>query len=124
MLSWQAFIYSMNVFSSTDLAHCAQSKIWLAGALDDISAATAATREPRLETMAVKSEHAIDVGVKYEPTISAFELWQLQKTRRTIREEYLALWNATKSETGTGRPIDAIITPVAPFAAPPHGKTM
>ena len=26
-------------------------------------------------------------------------------------------WNSTKDQTGTGRPVDAVIMPVAPFAA-------
>lgn len=33
---------------------------------------------------------------------------------------YLDEWLATVSQTPTGRPIDGIICPVAPFAAPPH----
>ena len=52
---------------------------------------------------------------------TAYQLWQLQKKRRTLREEYTVHWNSTTRETGTGRPVDAIISPVAPFVAPPHG---
>ena len=52
---------------------------------------------------------------------TAYQLWQLQKKRRTLREEYTVHWNSTTHETGTGRPVDAIISPVAPFVAPPHG---
>jgi hypothetical protein len=54
--------------------------------------------------------------------ITAFELWKLHKERRDIRQEYLKAWNGTAQHTRTGRPIDAIISPVAAYAAPPHGK--
>lgn len=53
--------------------------------------------------------------------ISAFQLWGLQKERRQLRKAYLDHWQATSEGTGTGRPVDAIIAPCAPFAAPPHG---
>ncbi|KAG0696600.1 general amidase [Suillus ampliporus] len=53
---------------------------------------------------------------------TAYQLWQVQKLRQDIRKEYLDHWEATASETGTGRPVDAIICPAAPFAATPHGK--
>ncbi|KAG1717773.1 amidase signature domain-containing protein [Suillus paluster] len=54
--------------------------------------------------------------------IAAYQLWQVQKLRQHIREEYLDYWEATASDGGIGRPVDAIICPVAPYAAPPHGK--
>jgi amidase len=54
-------------------------------------------------------------------SLSAWELWQLQKERRQLRKDYLDHWQKTVERTGTGRPVDAIITPAAPFPAPPHG---
>lgn len=54
--------------------------------------------------------------------VSAYELWQVQKQRRDLRQEYLDHWNASAALTSTGRPVDAIISPCAPYAAPPHGK--
>jgi hypothetical protein len=56
-----------------------------------------------------------------EEGISAYELWQLHKKKQEIRTKYLALWNATINQTGTGRPIDALIAPAAACVAPPHG---
>lgn len=53
--------------------------------------------------------------------ISAFALWQLHAERRKLQQEYLEHWNATASKTGTGRPVDAIISPAAAYPAPPHG---
>ncbi|KAI1797878.1 general amidase [Ganoderma leucocontextum] len=99
------------------------SKIWMAGAAEDINAVLSQTGEPRLTTMAPEGSPAIDVGVSYTPSISAYQLWQLQKARTTLREEYLAAWRASATYTGTGRPVDAIVAPVAPHAASPHGKT-
>lgn len=55
-------------------------------------------------------------------TKTVFELFQIQKKRRDIRQEYLELWRGSVKDTTTGRPVDAIISPVAPWAPPPHGK--
>lgn len=53
--------------------------------------------------------------------VSAYQLWQIQKQRKDLRQEYLEHWNSTVNATGTGRPVDAIIAPVAPYTAVPHG---
>lgn len=37
--------------------------------------------------------------------------------KREACKEYMEYWNSTASETGTGRPVDAIISPLAPFTA-------
>ena len=43
-------------------------------------------------------------------------------TKRKFQKEYLDYWNSTASETGTGRPVDGILTPLAPYpAARPEG---
>lgn len=57
---------------------------------------------------------------------SAYELWQSQKKRTDLRQEYLDWWQRSGewAETGTGRPVDAIICPMAPSVAPPHGGNM
>jgi len=43
------------------------------------------------------------------------------KKKRDLQQEYLEYWQSSVHATGTGRPVDAIISPVAPYAAPPHG---
>ncbi|KAG9021493.1 hypothetical protein FS837_007219, partial [Tulasnella sp. UAMH 9824] len=53
--------------------------------------------------------------------ISAYELWQVHKKKVELRKQHLDHWERTKTRTGTGRPVDAILCPVAPFPAPPHG---
>ncbi|TBU38041.1 general amidase [Dichomitus squalens] len=55
--------------------------------------------------------------------LSAYKVWQLNKERKELRKALLDRWQATVSQTGTGRPIDALICPVAPYAAVPHGQT-
>ena len=37
--------------------------------------------------------------------------------KREVQKEYLEYWNSTKELTSTGRPIDALLAPAAPFAA-------
>ena len=37
--------------------------------------------------------------------------------KREYQKEYLEYWNSTKDITGTGRPVDALISPLAPFPA-------
>jgi len=54
--------------------------------------------------------------------ISAFELFKIQTKRAILRKEYLDHWQSTRALTSTGRPVDAIITPAAPFPPPPHGQ--
>ena len=41
----------------------------------------------------------------------------LNVTIREIRKKYTEYWNSTKGLTSIGRPIDAIIPPLAPFPA-------
>jgi amidase len=53
--------------------------------------------------------------------ISQFKLWQLHKEKRILRKSYLDHWEATKESTGTGRPVDAIISPAVAYTACPHG---
>ena len=37
--------------------------------------------------------------------------------KREYQKEYMEYWNSTAHSTSTGRPVDAIIAPLAPFAA-------
>ncbi|OCH94227.1 general amidase [Obba rivulosa] len=85
--------------------------------------------EPLIQTMSPDTdahEYALDapfakVIVGTPRHLSAWELWQLHREKRALRKAHLDHWEATASRTGTGRPVDAIISPVAPYAACPHG---
>lgn len=52
------------------------------------------------------------------PTV--FETWQNQHRRALLARKWLDRWQATRSETGTGRPIDGLIMPSTPFPAIRH----
>lgn len=56
------------------------------------------------------------------PGLSAYDLWQTHRQKRILREEHLQLWEDTIQITGTGRAVDAIISPAAPYTAIRHGK--
>ncbi|CAL1717065.1 unnamed protein product [Somion occarium] len=102
------------------------SYIWSAGATEDFKTVAAISGEPVISTMELAGEGTV-VDAGFRPsgdnvTVSAYQLWQQQKLKTKLRQEYLAHWEATAKITGTGRPVDAIISPGAPYTAPPHGK--
>ncbi|KAI9449479.1 general amidase [Lactarius psammicola] len=91
-----------------------------AGGQEETLAVTSQTGEPILKSMVgITAEGATYIGSK---GISAFELFKIQKKRAVLRKEYLDYWQSTSVSTSTGRPVDAIISPVAPFPPPPHGR--
>ncbi|GLB39787.1 putative general amidase [Lyophyllum shimeji] len=98
--------------------------IFGAGMAQDVQAVTSATGEPVISHMGLEQQLPLNAPVvaAARDGISAYDLWQLQTKKRDIRQKYLEHWLATTSQTGTGRPVDAIISPVAPYTAPPHGK--
>ena len=55
---------------------------------------------------------------------TAYQLWQVHKRRLALRKAYLDHWEATAKKTSTGRPYDAIIAPVAPWASTIHGENL
>ncbi|KAF8065103.1 general amidase [Lyophyllum atratum] len=100
--------------------------IFGAGMAQDFDVVTTLTGEPLISHMGLEQEIPIS-----KPVIaavaggdSAYDLWQIQKKKRDLRREHLEYWLATASVTGTGRPVDAIISPVAPYTATPHGKNV
>jgi amidase len=106
-------------------AYPSQIDIWAAAGEADYAAVTSQTGEPILKSMSNfgPSSSTSEAGVYIKDAgISAFELFQIQTRRATLRKEYLDYWQSTKSSTSTGRPVDAIISPVAPFPPTPHGK--
>ncbi|KAL4244286.1 amidase family protein [Abortiporus biennis] len=65
---------------------------------------------PLAKVLAAATEH-----------LNAYDLWQLHKEKRILRKSHLDHWEATVSQTGTGRPVDAIISPAVAYVACPHG---
>ncbi|EGO31021.1 hypothetical protein SERLADRAFT_359135 [Serpula lacrymans var. lacrymans S7.9] len=51
------------------------------------------------------------------------DMFRLNLERDAFRAKALVHWNETRHRTATGRPVDAILCPVAPTLAPPHDST-
>ncbi|KAI9691188.1 MAG: Acetamidase [Bathelium mastoideum] len=51
------------------------------------------------------------------PQANASDIAATNVRKRGVQKEYMDYWNSTKELTSTGRPIDAILAPLAPFAA-------
>jgi len=56
-------------------------------------------------------------GSKPSQQANASKIAATNVAKREYQKEYMEYWNSTIDQTGTGRPVDAIIAPVAPFAA-------
>jgi amidase len=74
--------------------------------------------EPAVQQTTWILDHAQGRG---EYTVA--EMFRLNLERETFRAKALMHWNATQQRTTTGRPVDAILCPVAPTLAPPHDTT-
>jgi len=48
---------------------------------------------------------------------TASQIAEVNVLKRQYQKEYMEYWNSTSSLTGTGRSVDAVIAPLAPFAA-------
>ncbi|KAF7511208.1 hypothetical protein GJ744_005105 [Endocarpon pusillum] len=83
----------------------------------DIHSAMALSGEPLAQQLFL-------FGDKPEKQYSAAEISANNVALREWRKQYMDYWNSTTELTGTGRPVDGVITAVAPFAAaPPLGYT-
>lgn len=89
--------------------------------MEDYKIVTATTGEPVIATMVPENSPDVPYFRPSVEGISAYQLWQRQKEKVRLRKEHLDHWEATASATGTGRAVDAIISPAAAYAAPPHG---
>ncbi|KAI5480273.1 Amidase domain-containing protein [Pseudohyphozyma bogoriensis] len=54
--------------------------------------------------------------------LSTYEYWQVCKAKLAHIKKQLDHWEATVAQTGTGRPVDAIICPASANSPQPHGK--
>ncbi|KAL8827412.1 MAG: hypothetical protein Q9191_003195 [Dirinaria sp. TL-2023a] len=65
--------------------------------------------------------NATSVAVRYRdkplPQYNATEIAATNVAKREYQKQYMDYWNTTKEKTGTDRPVDALIMPLAPFAA-------
>ncbi|KAF7762070.1 hypothetical protein Agabi119p4_8663 [Agaricus bisporus var. burnettii] len=102
------------------------SKLWGSVGKQDSLAVTSLSGEHLITTMRPEVEdleNLFELPSRYKAlNLTAFEFWQVNVLQRQLRQEYLDRWRETANVTGTGRPVDAIIAPVAPYAAMPHGQ--
>ncbi|KAJ7293099.1 general amidase [Mycena rebaudengoi] len=97
--------------------------IWNAGAGEDYSTAAAPSGEPVITSMGVLPPE--DAEQLHRPTgyrnIRVRPLAGPEEETRHSAGVLEALGGHLPAVTGTGRPVDAIISPVAAYTAPPHG---
>ncbi|GAB7349320.1 hypothetical protein MBLNU459_g8457t1 [Dothideomycetes sp. NU459] len=55
--------------------------------------------------------------VEETPQANATAIMQNQLEKREAEKEYMEYWNSTAKLTSSGKPVDAVISPLAPFAA-------
>ena len=84
---------------------------WMYDGGTDIHSAFQLSGEPPVPQI------ALTYGHKPRDQMNASQIAATNVAKREAQKEYLVYWNSTTSETGTGRPADAVIAPVAPFAA-------
>lgn len=58
-------------------------------------------------------------GTKLSAEFSGSKIAANNRAKRAFQKEYMEYWNNSKCFTHTGRPVDAIISPVAPSPPPP-----
>ena len=56
-------------------------------------------------------------GQEPSPEAVASEISATNVAKREYQKEYMEYWNSSQDLTGTGRPVDAFIMPLAPFPA-------
>ena len=87
------------------------AKIWMFDGGADLHSSLGLAGEP----MAAQVQ-ALYGSAPVEP-LNATKIAEVNIAKREYQKEYMEYWNSTKDQTGTGRPIDAILMPLAPFAA-------
>ena len=81
----------------------------------DISDACALSGEPIIP-------HLESLTRQDTPPATINQVWELQLEKAEYQKTVLDMWNATAERTKSGKPMDAFIMPVAPFAAVVHNQ--
>ncbi|KAL9111548.1 MAG: hypothetical protein Q9227_004036 [Pyrenula ochraceoflavens] len=61
-------------------------------------------------------------GTQPKEQMNASQIAENNVAKRKWQKDYLEYWNSTSESTGTGRPVDAFIAPLAPFPAARENK--
>ncbi|KAH7397255.1 amidase signature domain-containing protein [Pyrenochaeta sp. MPI-SDFR-AT-0127] len=94
---------------SHQLIHDACLRTWFFDGGADVRSAFALSGEPMVEQVKFFE------SLKREFTGSEIAATNVQL--RSLKKEYLDYWNSTAAQTSTGRPVDALICPLAPWPA-------
>lgn len=62
------------------------------------------------------------VGQETDPHANALQVAAINVQKREYQKLYMEYWNSTAEHTGTGRPVDGLLCPVAPHASVTRGK--
>lgn len=84
-------------------------KSWIFDGGADVKSAFALSGEPMSKQ--------IEFYSSLSDQFSASDIAATNVELRTLRKEYLDYWNSTTAKTSTGRAVDAVISPLAPFPA-------
>lgn len=91
------------------------TKMWSADGGEEFQRDTDASGEP----LHPHVESWLGHSAKAKP-MTVFETWQNQHRRALLQTAWLERWQASKTLTSTGRPIDGLIMPSTPFPAIRH----
>ncbi|GAA5948869.1 hypothetical protein JCM3775_003646 [Rhodotorula graminis] len=89
------------------------TSLFVADGREDITRECALSGEPVLG--------GVLEGMAPPPHLATYDYWQLCLKRRDWIKGQLDAWEATSEVTGTGRPVDAIVAPPAPYPSFRHG---
>jgi amidase len=86
-------------------------KTWIYDGGKDVHAAFALSGEP------LSPQISMSYGTAPKEEFTASQISENNVVKRKVQKEYLDYWNSTESLTGTGRPVDGVIAPLAPYPA-------
>ena len=86
-------------------------KTWSFDGGKDVHEAFALSGEP------LSQQISMTYGTEPKPEKTASEIAENNVAQRQWKKQWMDAWNATASATGSGKPIDCIIAPLAPYAA-------
>ncbi|KAF3025950.1 hypothetical protein E8E14_014966 [Neopestalotiopsis sp. 37M] len=91
-------------------------KMWTADGGEEVRRDAGATGEP----LPTNVDRIFGPGNPSLKSMTVFETWRNQHAKSILAQRFLERWQKTAEQTGTGRPIDALITPSTPFPAIRH----
>lgn len=93
------------------LAYSIQLKTWTYDGGIDVHGAFALSGEP------IAPQVQKTYGNKPLEPVRASDISAVNVAKREWQKDYMEYWNSTTDLTGTGRPVDGFISPLAPFPA-------